>query len=162
MKIWLYWGLEQNGNDTLLAVYTHQPTFEETYEVSGRNPFFDYELTERETMPGPREHNGALYEKLKKLLPPEPEQKSNGGIVQFRHDHIRSGADSFANCLGGELPRNQRELSDTLWVYGKFMFKEMERMSDYWRDTAAKAWNLTPMTTYIDKTGDTSCLTPKK
>lgn len=162
MKVWIYWGLQNTSeNRSLLAIFTHHPTINETNVFAKRCPHYDYILSEFETVPD-EDHNENLYEKLKKLLPPEPEDKTATWTakINFKPDPIRSGAEAFFRYLGGELPRNDRELLDILYVFGKFMFKEMDRQTEYWRKVASDALYLDTRPIYVNK--EDVCLTPTK
>jgi len=98
-------------------------------------------------------YNPKLYEKMKKILPPEPEETGAiwGNKIDFKHDSIRYGTDAFASSIGEDFPRNYRDFRDTLYVFGKFMFKEMERQVEYWRKTATDALYLDTRPIYVDK-----------
>jgi len=67
-----------------------------------------------------------LYDKLKELMPKKPESK-DGTMLRFDPQPIRKSAEAFAHAIDYELPTDQQELRDLLWVFGECLEGHMER-----------------------------------
>jgi hypothetical protein len=74
---------------------------------------------------GTREAN--LREKLAKLMPKKPDPPDDGSaMLRFDPQPIRRSAEAFAHALDYELPVDERELIDLLWVFGEVLDGHME------------------------------------
>jgi len=135
MKVWIYWGLERDNTKTLLALFRHQPSINETDVFAKRSPHYDYLLGEYDVVDTyhvePEIHNPKLTDKLVGIMPPDvlnpPPPKNFQESIRFQHYPIRRGAETFAHAVDYELPRNTEELRFLLWTFGEVMFREMER-----------------------------------
>ena len=72
-----------------------------------------------------------LMDKLSLLMPPTHVGDARTGatleIQHFLPDVVGVVTDVFMHTLGSDLPADQRELSSTLYVFGKLLTAEMER-----------------------------------
>ena len=76
------------------------------------------------------DNRSPLMKRLAEIIPKKPEPKWDGKQMMKPPEMrpIRMAADSFASCMGGDLPANDEELRAMLWVFGEILNGEMERM----------------------------------
>lgn len=102
---------------------------------------------------------GELYKKLHAAFPhlwKEEEQAWQAWKQSVDSSHLRlptldparRAADSFASLLAHSLPADQQELRDLLWVFGKVLIGESERLLNAQQEQLARlsACMVTPLT----------------
>ena len=74
-------------------------------------------------------HKYPLMAKLEKIMPKKPKEgPDDPWMFRVQYEPIRSSAEAFVHYLDSDLPTNEKELRDVLWVFGELLCGYMEKM----------------------------------
>ena len=76
------------------------------------------------------DNRSPLMKRLAEIMPKSAAKKATDPTFPMRIElhPIRQSAETFASWMGDELPANKQELLSMLWVFGEFLYGEMEKM----------------------------------